>query len=63
MEKEGDSENERGITVREGFQERQGVSERGKQERRGEAKARLPPIQMWNNSCLSVCQHLKAQRE
>lgn len=23
----------------------------------------LPPIQMWNNSCLSVCQHLQACRE
>lgn len=23
----------------------------------------LPPIQIWNNSCLSVCQHLQARRE
>lgn len=32
-------------------------------ESRGEATARLPPIQMWNNGYPSVCQHLQAQRE
>lgn len=58
-EKEGDmAKNERGIE-----RGRSGEAGGKVREGRGEAAACLPPIHMWNNGRLSVCQHLQAQRE